>query len=177
MTQDQDFVVKLFQGFFKQKRTRETLSIISETEITGWEKWLQIELAKYCNTHEDIKTWGREARYELDKRSAIRSKTAIDFFVHQKRKHSPLGIELKQINSLKPCVKAMLVDKKKISRIKWSQDDLRAVWCVGVHHFAEPEKVKDLIEFCAKDAKASIDIASIHSEAIGRTGYSFTVLT
>ncbi len=177
MATDQKFVIELFQGFLKKKGTRDTLNIIFGTEITGWEKWLQIELAKHCSDHPDIKSWGREARYELDKRSAIRSKTAVDFFVHQKQKHSPLGIELKQANSLRSCIKAMIADKKKVSRIKWSQDDLRAIWCVGVHHQAEPEKVKTMVEFCAKDAKIAIDFASVYSEAIGKTGFSFTAFT
>ena len=45
MTTDQEFIHSLTQDFFGTKRVHETLTLITDCGISGWEKWLQIELA------------------------------------------------------------------------------------------------------------------------------------
>jgi hypothetical protein len=177
MAADLDFVLDLASGFFAEKRIRETLFIIDETEVTGWEKWLQIELAKYCNSRSDIKTWGREARYELDRRSSARSTASIDFVVHQKHKQSPLALEIKQAKSARGCIRAMIKDKQKLWSIKWSKDDLRSVWCLGVHLQADAGHVRHVVDLLAKELRFEVDLATVRTEAIGRTPFSFTIFT
>ena len=41
-TRDLDFVIKLFDGFFSQKRIQKRLNVIDNKHITGWEIWFQI---------------------------------------------------------------------------------------------------------------------------------------
>ena len=175
MPTDKDFIHSLTQDFFRTKRVRETLALIADCGISGWEKWLQIELARHCDSRGDVKTWDREVRYGLDRRSAARGATAIDFLIHQKHKHSPLGIELKQVKSPRACIKAMLRDKKKVWNIKWSQDNLREVWCIGVHNAEDLGRVTALAEFEAKVLAYAFDASSLLTERIGRTDFSFTV--
>ena len=175
MATDQEFIHSLTQDFFRTKRVRETLSLIADCEISGWEKWLQIELARHCNSRDDVKTWDREVRYSLDQRSAKRAATAIDFLIHQKHKHSPLGVELKQVKSPRACIKAMLQDKKKVWNIKWSQDNLRDVWCIGIHDAKDPQHVQAIAEYESKVVKYEYAASSFLSERIGRTAFSFTV--
>lgn len=45
---------------------RRTLRVISEQEISGSEKWLQVEFAAYIHDHEEVKAWGRETPYLTD---------------------------------------------------------------------------------------------------------------
>jgi hypothetical protein len=175
MATDQEFIHSLTQDFFRTKRIRETLALIADCEISGWEKWLQIELARHYNSRDDVKAWDREVRYALDRRSTARAATAIDFLIHQKHKHSPLGIELKQVKSPRACVKAMLKDKKKVWNIKWSQDNLRDVWCIGVHNAEDPKRVRAIADFEATELKYDFEPSSFLSERIGRTEFSFTV--
>jgi hypothetical protein len=175
MTTDQEFIHSLTQDFFGTKRVHETLTLITDCGISGWEKWLQIELARHCYSRKDVKEWNREVRYSLDQRSANRAATAIDFLVHQKHKHSPLGIELKQVKSPRACVKAMLRDKKKVWNIKWSQNNLREVWCIGIHNAEDPQRVQAIADFEAKEVKYEYAPSSFLSKRIGRTAFSFTV--
>ena len=175
MTTDFAFVSRLAEGFFSRKSIRDTLNTVSEFEITGWEKWLQIEFAKYCKTHAEVSDWGRELRYELDRRlSKNKATCAIDFFIRQKRKHSPMGIEIKQNPSARACIKSMLDDKAKVSRIRLSNDDLRGVWCVGIHETSE-KCVHNLVSFCAKEKNIAVDPTQVFTKTIGRTGYAVTV--
>lgn len=175
MATDKEFMHSLTKDFFGSRQVRKTLILISECQISGWEKWLQIELARHCNSRDDITSWGREVRYGLDRRSASRAATAIDFLIHQKHKRSPLGIELKQVKSPRACLKAMIQDKKKVWNIKWSQDNLRDVWCIGIHNAEEPHRVRAVADFLAADLGYALDSTSFLSERVGRTDFSFTV--
>ena len=69
----------------------------------------------------------------------------------------------------------MLRDKAKLKKVKWSQDDLRGVWCLGVHSTDSVDNIKNLVEFCAKAQKIEIKTAHIFTRQIGRTNYSVTL--
>jgi hypothetical protein len=176
MTTDFAFMTRVSQGFFAKKVIKDTLSLISECEISGWEKWIQIEFAKYCNSHAEITDWGRELRYKLDRRSSkTKASCAIDLLIKQKHKHSPLALEIKQQRSAKGCIKSMLRDKAKLRKVKWSEDDLRGVWCLGVHAAESPDSIKNLVVFCAREQKIEIKESQIFSRRVGRTEYSVTL--
>ncbi|MCK9622301.1 MAG: hypothetical protein M0R47_17400 [Methylobacter sp.] len=177
MKRDFQFLTDLTSDFFARKSVRDTLCIISDFEISGWEKWIQIEFAKFCKDHEEISEWGRELRYELDRRmSNGKSSCSVDFLIRQKRKQSPLGIEIKQQSSPNGCVKAMLRDVAKVRRIKYSQDNLRGIWCIGIHSATSPAEVNRLIAYHADSMNIDIDPDLVFSKEIGRTGFSVTVL-
>jgi len=176
MKNDFAFLSDITQGFFRKKAIKDTLSTISEFDISGWEKWIQIEFAKYCKSHEEITEWGRELRYELDRRSSKnKASCAIDFLVKQKHKQSPLAIEFKQQRSVRGCINSMIRDKAKLQKIKFSQDDLRGVWCLGVHAVESVEAVENLVGFCARSQKIDIKPNLIFSRQIGRTPFSVTL--
>lgn len=169
-------MTEIAQKFFAKKSIKDTLVAISEFEISGWEKWIQIEFAMFCKSQDNITRWGRELRYELDKRiSRNQSSCAIDFLIKQKYKHSPLAIEIKQKNSATECVNAMLADIKKIRQIKYSNDDLRGVWCMGIHHTKTSADMKKLVSDCAQKARTEVNSDFIYSKQIGRTDFSVTI--
>lgn len=176
MKKDFAFLTDIAQGFFAKKTIKDTLGTISEFDISGWEKWIQIEFAKYCKSHTDITEWGRELRYELDRRSSKNKATcAIDFLVKQKYKQSPLAIEFKQQHSARGCINSMLRDKAKLQKIKFSQDDLRGIWCLGVHTVESVEVVENLVGFCSRTHKIDIKQDLVFSKQIGRTPFSVTL--
>lgn len=176
MTTDFAFVTRITEGFFAKKAIKDTLGTISEFEISGWEKWIQIEFAKFCKSHPEITDWGRELRYELDRRSSkVRASCAIDFLIQQKYKHSPFAIEIKQKNSPRACINSMLRDKAKLRNIKYSNDDLRGVWCIGVHNAESIDVVENLVAFCSREHKIEVKQKHVFSKQIGRTPFSVTL--
>lgn len=173
---DFEFVSTLSSEFFQRAHIKRTLKAISDSEMTGWEKWIQIELAAYVNARDDIKAWWRESSYEIDGRVVeSRKKCAVDFLVHQKWKQSHLAVELKQVNSPGACVQGMLRDKKKIQSIKSAKYDIRSAWCVGVHRFVEPDEVRRLAAYYASKLKCPVNSKLLSTERIGYSPYMFTV--
>lgn len=176
MKKDFEFMKELISEFVSKKAVRDTLSAISDFEISGWEKWLQIEFAKFCMNHDQISEWGRELRYELDKRvSKNKMSCSIDFLIRQKHKQSPLGIEIKQHSSPNNCIKAMLNDIAKIYQIKYSQDDLRGIWCFGIHGAESHAEVRRLVAYHSSAAGIEISSDLVFSKEIGKTGFSVTL--
>ena len=176
MSADFEFMTSITRDFFAKKMIKETLGTISDFDISGWEKWIQIEFAKFCKSHSEISEWGRELRYALDRRSSkLKATCAIDFMIKQKFKQSPLAVEIKQLRSPRGCINSMLRDKAKISRIKYSEDDLRGIWCIGVHNAATVESVENLVSFCARENKIAINPNHVFSRQIGRTPFSVTL--
>jgi hypothetical protein len=176
MTTDFAFVTRITQDFFAKKAIKDTLYTIAEFNITGWEKWIQIEFAKFCKSHPEITYWDREQRYELDRRlSKVKASCAIDFWVQQKHKQSPLAIEIKQQKSPRGCINSMLRDKAKLQNIKYSQDDLRGVWCIGVHNLEKEAAVANLVAYCSCNHKIHVKPNHVFSRQIGRTPFSVTV--
>lgn len=176
LKKDFDFVREVSSDFFKKSHIKKTLSAIDECTMTGWEKWLQIELSAFMQDRQDIKAWWRESSYELDKRvAASRNKCAVDFLVHQKWKQSHMAIEIKQVNSVSSCIQAMIRDKVKIQSIKAAKYDIRSVWCIGVHRKCEEEEVERLIAYYGSKLKYDIDSKLQATKRIGYSPFMFTV--
>jgi len=147
---DLDFVIKLFDGFFSQKRIQKRLDVIDNRHITGWEIWFQIEFATYLDMKEEsISEWYREYPYSTDKRKTSQKKMFIDFLVRQKyaKKDSFVALELKQNISGKKCVNNMIKDINKVISMRKSESDIRSFWNVGVYleHIDEDE-IKNILE-------------------------------
>lgn len=173
---DFEFLKEIATSFFRQSSIIKTLKIIDEQKISGWEKWMQIEFAKFCNENSKISQWCREERYELDKRaSKNRNSCSVDFSLRQKHKQTWLAIELKQKDSASGCIKSMLKDAVKLSKIKRSQNDIRTIWCIGVHKCAEELKMQGHIAKHQIEIGVQIKGQHVHTGKIGRSGYSFTL--
>jgi|UPI00040192E7 hypothetical protein len=178
MKSDFEFLKDLAGDFFKQESTMNRLSFIykEREKILDWEKWVQVEFAIHCQNHEKVASWDKEIRYELDKRISKNKDTCvIDFWVRQKHKQSALGIEFKQHHSPEYCIKAMMNDVVKVLKVKSSQDDLRSIWCLGIHKAESQGSVKTTVMTYAKHHLIPLDENLIHSDEIGTTGYSFTI--
>ena len=174
---DLEFLRAVIRPFFKQAHIKKTLIAIFEEEISGWEKWLQIELATYLRGHDAVKNWGREVQHKLDKRVAKNKKScAVDFVIHQKHKHSNLALEVKQGKRMVGCVQGMLRDLLKVNKIKNSQFESRGVWCLGIHPAATDSDVLAEVRYYAQKHGLVINEKCISTEKIGKTGFSFTVL-
>lgn len=173
---DFEFMKSLAVDFFNKKTIKDTISIIEDSEITGWEKWLQIEFSKFINDRDNISDWVREWRYDLDKRSSkSKSKCSIDFSIKQKHKHSWIAVEIKQINSAASCIKSMHNDILKVYKIKQSQDDIRSIWCIGVHIHEDPLTIKSLIAKNSTLKEIELNHNHFLTKKIGKTGFSFTL--
>lgn len=173
---DFDFIAGLADEFFRRVHVKRILGAIDESAMTGWEKWLQIELASFLGTHNGVRAWWRESKYELDQRVLDSRKTcAVDFLVREKWKQSHMALELKQSNSPNHCIKGMLRDKKKIASIKYAKFDIRSVWCLGVHRAEDPSEIRRLTNYHADKMKTVIKPALFVSKPIGRTNYAYSI--
>lgn len=170
------FISSVTDGFFRKKSIKDTIKIIDSQNITGWEKWLQIELAKFFQDHSDVSDWRRECRYMLDKRtSRNRESCTVDFSLKQKYKQSWIALEVKQINSPASCIKYMQKDLLKIRQIKNSQDDIRTVWCLGIHKHADEGNIHGHVLRQAAINDLDINMKHVMTKKIGRSEFAFTL--
>jgi hypothetical protein len=173
---DFEFIKSIAAEFFKRSHIKKTLKQIDECAMTGWEKWLQIEVAAFLQDHKNVKAWWRESSYSLDTRLVASRRTcAVDFLIHERAKHSHMAVELKQINSPTACVKGMLKDKKKIQSIKSVKYDIRSVWCIGVHKDVHAAEVSRLVTYYSDVAGVQINKKFLCTEKIGHSAYNYTI--
>lgn len=118
-----------------------------ETDISGWEIWLQVELALFFQGHEKIADWNRERRYSVDKRTSnSRNNVSIDFHLRKKHTHDAIPLEIKQHKKPSLCIQSMGADARKFSTIKSSSSTTsRPLWCMGIHAQVEEQTVRDYI--------------------------------
>ncbi len=173
---DFEFMTSLADEFFRRPHVKRILRALDESSITGWEKWLQIELAAFLGVHTGITAWWRESKHELDQRVlASRKKCAVDFLVKEKWKQTHMALELKQANSPNACIKGMLRDKKKIASIKQAKFDIRSAWCLGIHRAEDPGEVRRLTNYHADKMKTAIKPDLFASQRIRRTDYAYSI--
>ena len=173
---DFEFLKDLSCSFFRKRSIIKTLKIIDEQGISGWEKWMQIEFAKYCNERENVAQWCREEKYKLDRRTSRRRNTcSIDFSLRQKHKQTWVALELKQKKRASTCIKSMLKDVVKVTKIRNSEYDIRTVWCLGVHKSADEKKVLGYIAKYGIEFEQEINKSCVYTKKIGRSAYSFTL--
>ena len=173
---DFDLVKDLCCSFFRKRSIIETLKIIDDQSISGWEKWMQIEFAKFCNDRKDVAEWYREEKYKLDMRmSKKRNTCSVDFLLRQKYKQTWVALELKQKNRASSCIKSMIRDLIKIGKIRSSDDDIRSVWCFGVHKTTDEKKVNGYVAKYGIEFEQAINESYLYTQRIGRSAYSFTL--
>lgn len=175
---DFEFLSNLFDNFFAQKRIRDHLNLIEEKAITGWEIWLQIELAFFLDKQENVMEWVREVSCSTDKRvEKLKDKGIIDFWLKERNKSTEtmIAVELKQSKSAKSCITAMMKDLNKYYSLKPSEHNyIRTFWCVGVHHAVEENTCLKIIN----ENKTGYEFNQNHllSKQIKGTNFSFTIL-
>lgn len=174
---DLEFLTDLATEFFAQRTIRKTLQVIGAQNISGWEKWIQVEFAAFIHDHDNVKAWSREAPYASDKRiEKARSRCAVDFIIHQKYKQSHLALEIKQVRSVSRCTRAMVEDITKMLKIRRSEFDIRSVWCLGVHQDATASEVLRELKYHADELRFPLSASLVATRRIGRTGYAFSLV-
>ncbi|MGO9265461.1 MAG: hypothetical protein ACLQBA_11375 [Candidatus Binataceae bacterium] len=62
------------------------MDAINETEVSGWEKWWQVELALYLSDQDEVADWNMEERFFTDlRRSVEKDCIAVDLCFRRKR--------------------------------------------------------------------------------------------
>ncbi|EGR2798107.1 hypothetical protein [Vibrio cidicii] len=103
-------IIQCIHGFFNQERVRSTIATIKECNITGWEKWLQVEFAHYlqANIYKNAQhefRWYREYKVitsscENDNNKSEKQHIPPDFWLSSDEdEHSYYLVELKCTNT------------------------------------------------------------------------------
>ena len=179
MKRDFEFIRELIGEFFDQKHIRNRLKHIEDNVITGWEIWLQIEFSVFIDSHFYVSQWDREFPYSIDRRSARHRKNMlIDFII--RKKHAALeqyiALEIKQNLNVSACIRGMMEDVCKIWLVKRSEDDLRSMWCLGVHPTVEENVLFTQIESYAEEFGIALPKNCIMTSNIKGTNFSYTLL-
>ncbi|KAB2308697.1 hypothetical protein F8A87_13555 [Betaproteobacteria bacterium SCN2] len=156
MSSEFEYLAELADDFFSQPHTQQSLSLIHQHNISGWEIWLQVELGHFLSMHESEPEWRREEALEYDRRLE-RTKQYLrpDFLIRKKgwKKESYLALELKQHRNAPACLANRAKDIVKLDKLRQSSIDLRSCWVLGVF---ERESKADLNELIA-DTLESVD--------------------
>lgn len=175
---DFEFLTNLFNEFFRQKSIQNRLNIIEEKAISGWETWLQVELAFFLDKHENVMGWEREVPCITDKRvETLKEKGIIDFWLRERNKstESMIAVELKQHKSAKSCITAMIKDLNKFYSLKPSEHSyIRTFWCVGIHKTVQGDTCIEYIN--ANKVGYEFNQNHLLSREIKGTNFSFTIL-
>ena len=103
--------------FARTNRVQESLTQFLEADVTGWEKWWQMELAVFLDKSEKIAEWDMEHAFDTDRRTALKQdRMAIDIAFRMKRHASDSWyfVELKQDNDYQKLLKRMGKDIEKV---------------------------------------------------------------
>jgi hypothetical protein len=176
---DFEFTWEVLTDFFKQKRIQRTLADIVDTDVTGWEKWWQIELALYLSDHEEVGDWNMEERFFTDlRRAAEKDSIAVDLSFRQKRysKEAWIFLELKQDADWKRCIDNMLRDAKKVFGAHSRSHEgsaVRSFFVAGIYPSEPKALVHDYIERRLDELEMDWDL--MDTKFIADTPFSFTL--
>ncbi len=176
---DFEFTWAVLTDFFGQRRIQRTLDAIHETEISGWEKWWQVELAVCLSDHDDVAEWNMEERFFIDRRrSADREFLAVDLCFRRKRcaKDSMIYIELKQDADWKCCIENMLRDALKVADARTRSEEggaWRSFFVAGIYPSIPKAEIHDYVEQRLDEREIEWDL--MDTKFISGTPYSFTM--
>lgn len=171
MQNDFSYLARIFDEFFSCRHVNNRLSLIYQSEISGWEAWLQIELAHFLITHSSEPEWYREIPLQFDRRSeSEKSYFRPDFII--RKKYWPIAtyvaVEIKQHPIPASCIRNMFSDICKVSKMRMSQLNMRSLWALGVFKTDKELNLDELVDNYVGDS-ASFS----KCELIGRTGFAY----
>lgn len=178
MKQDFKFITELADQFFSRKHIRDRLKHIEYNEITGWEIWFQIEFSVFIDSHFEVAEWWREYPYSIDRRSARHRKNMIIDFVFRKKRAALdqyIALEIKQNQVMSSCIRGMVEDVCKVWLVRNSENDLRSMWCLGIHTSASKEETYMCIEKYADEFGVELPASVRLTNEIKGTGLSYTI--
>ena len=168
------------EEFCTNSRVRNTLKTISQSKLTGWEKWLQIEFLMFLQKHPEICDPKNEQLYYLDGRKSDQKKAYADFSFRKKfsEKSSRVVLEFKANNRLSTCIDGMINDWIKICCVRQSEDNMRSFWVVGFHRIENKEigQIEKIIKKLVEErSKWKIGQNLIKTIPVSNSGYAVTL--
>jgi hypothetical protein len=176
---DFEFTWGVLAGFFSQQRIQRTLAAIDGTDVTGWEKWWQVELALYLSDHDDVADWNMEERFYTDlRRSVEKDCIAVDLSFRRKKcsKDAWIFLELKQDPDCKRCIDNMLRDAVKVANSHSRSHEgaaIRSFFVAGIYRSESKADVHDYIDKRSDELDIEWDV--MDTKFIPDTPYSFTL--
>lgn len=157
---DLDKIGDVLLDFFETERIRNSLDLIHQFGVSGWEKWWQTELALYLgNADHIIAEWDMEHPFDVDKRKRLaQAGMALDIGFRLKRhaKDEWYFVELKQDNDYQKCIDRMCRDAEKVySARTHSFDGLRVRYIACAGAFLTPKRKEDVMEYAADALEAA----------------------
>ena len=177
MKKDFDFTAQLMNEFFDQNHIQERFKLIQECEISGYEIWLQVEVAAFFNAHSLVADWKREVEYSIDRRvMKHRNRALVDLIFRKKHSSTDkwIGLEIKQNQNLSACLRGIMEDTLKLNAVKDSEDNLRCFWSLGVFQ-ASNENVHDKLMNSANSHNFELPKNCFQHHKIGDSGYEYLV--
>ena len=153
-----DAVILLLRGFFRTNHAKESLKVLHQSQITGWEKWWQIEFGIYLAKSKKVAHWTHEHRvFHPSKIGHRRKSSLVDIGIQFKyiEPQKLFALELKQNINAKKCIDAMALDMGKVLRYENGSDRSPSVYrftYVGIVPSCESDdEIIELCEECIND--------------------------
>lgn len=175
---DFHFVSELLTAFFRQPSLKSALRVIQAREITGWEVWIQVELARFLSEHETGPEWYREESLQFDYRiEKTRYFFKPDFIIRKKGAATGryIALEIKQHRQAGNCVSNMVSDLVKVSKMRRSEIDLRSFWALGIFQTEHNSDVETIIQSKLEAAGLEFHKTVVAFAPIGRTPFSYAL--
>jgi hypothetical protein len=176
---DFEFTWSVLTDFFGQRRIQRTLDAIHGTEVSGWEKWWQVELALYLSDHPEVGSWNMEERFFTDRRRcSTNDSMAIDLCFRRKRcsKDAMIYLELKQDAEWKRCMENMLRDAVKVFQAQTRSHEgasMRSFFVAGIYPSIAKVEVHDYVEKRLDELEIDWDV--MDTKFISSTPYGLTM--
>ncbi len=171
MQNDFNYLSDIFSEFFSNKHINNRLKLIHEEEISGWEVWLQIELALFLANHPSEPECYREMPLKFDRRREFEKiHFRPDFLIRKKgwRIENYAAVEIKQHPNPVSCIKNMLKDVEKVGKMKTSELNMRSLWVLGIF---KADSELDLDELFDEHVDSDTNISTY--DFIGNTGFAY----
>lgn len=134
----------LLNTFLKKAQVKNTLKFISENELYGCEKWIQIEFMKFLSCHKDVVSDEvcKEENFDYDKRREFENiNQRIDLTFRVKNKQYYHALELKHKHCFS--ITSIIDDLSKLDRAKPSEKVyFRKIFSILIHPFQDEETIK-----------------------------------
>ncbi|WP_151803058.1 hypothetical protein [Acinetobacter guillouiae] len=178
MSRDFEYILDIAAKFFKEKEIKKKFQIIQSSNITGWEIWLQIEFAYFLSGIDSPPEWYRESSFEYDRRKErIKLKLKPDFLIRKKgwKLDEYMALEFKQDVKPVSCLKKMLSDLDKYSKVRKSNNNLRSIWTLGIFYAEDIDEVQDKFSKVLEE-QGVYTLENLTITQIDKTNYWFVLL-
>lgn len=176
-----EYCFRLLEEFFSQSIIQKGLNLIEDHEISGWEKWWEIELAMFLSEDEDIAEWDMEVDFFTDLRKTQKKDfISVDVGFRPKKlsRNKFIFVELKQNDDYVKCLRSMLSDAFKVSGSHTKSVDgveIRSFFVVGVYPRVEKKEIINCLMEIQNDYNIEVERDEIRTKFIPNTNYSFTI--